>query len=184
MELSASEWSLLTAAVDAEDRGDDADDAVRAVPHQEGDSPRGLVLSRLHDRGLLEVDVGRNANGDIYIAYVKRVLPAGLDAVRTDRPVGVADVLSATELRQLEPIVAEVAAFIEAHESDLDRGDVADLSAQLKTIQAQLLSPRPRRAVVTAALTGIKWVLDHAAGEVVGAATMVGVQQAIRVLGG
>lgn len=87
-------------------------------------------------------------------------------------------VLTITELRRIEPLLKEIRDLLDAHGDEMDPEDVEDLQSLAGTVEAQQRSPRPRRAIVQAAVSAIRWTADRAAGGVLGNTVFHGVVEA------
>jgi hypothetical protein len=142
--LSSYEMDVLRAAVEAEDRGEDPDHAVRSLPHRENEPARDLVLSRLNDRHLLDCAIQRDGAGDIYIAFVRKVLPAGIDALRLENEAS-SLLLTPDQLGAVEGLTRLLRQAIDQGDLLGSAEDQADLEAQVATMEAARRSPRPRR---------------------------------------
>lgn len=87
---------------------------------------------------------------------------------------GVLVIVSAEEKAQLEPVLAEVRDLAEALP---DREAAAEVRAQLDSAHAQLLSPRPRRAVLREIFLSMRTIGEQIAaqGIVLGAGKALGI---------
>lgn len=163
MALTRYELDILRAAVEAEDQGADPDGATHRVPHPGSGPGRDLVLSRLADRGFLDVAIQRNGSGDIYVALLRRVLPAGLDALRQE-PEAPSVLLTHGQLAAVEELSRLIRRAIDQDELQGSDEDKADLEAQLATIEAQRRSPRARRQVWVVLLETTRSIAESALG--------------------
>lgn len=80
MKLQQNETAVLTAAVKAEDRGEDADRAARDVVDQ---NEYKRCVQRLHDAGYVQAAFLAGDGGRLMGAHIQKVLPPGIDLVRS-----------------------------------------------------------------------------------------------------
>lgn len=80
MRLRENEMAVLTAAVDAEDRGEEPDEHAREAVGTEDEYNR--CVQRLHDAGYLDAALLRGDNR-LMSAHIRKVLPPGIDLVRS-----------------------------------------------------------------------------------------------------
>lgn len=93
------------------------------------------------------------------------------------------DTLTVAEFRALEPIVLDLAQLASSPEADeLESEDLADLEAQIATLQAQLHSPRPNRYVLRAAMASLGRIGEQAVGSALGGGIIAAVAAALQVL--
>jgi hypothetical protein len=87
------------------------------------------------------------------------------DLLAQESPLPLTVVLTIAERRELEPVLRELRLLLDGGETvDLPTEDLADATAQLATAEAQMLSPRPRRAIVGEALKSLRLIAENAAG--------------------
>lgn len=93
-------------------------------------------------------------------------------------------ILAVHELKALERVVGELRRAEEAGELDqVDPEDRAEISAEVETLQAQLRSPKPKRAIVREALRSLRVITEQAAGSAIGAGVVVAVSMAADLIG-
>ncbi len=86
---------------------------------------------------------------------------------------GADDSVTVDEHREIERLVLEVRVALDGGRIKLSDEDAADADAQLATIDAQMRSPRPRRAVLQAAFRSLGRILEMAAGGALGTSAVL-----------
>ena len=122
----------------------------------------GRMAENLIGYGLIEIrtlagEIGITAEGEAQVANWKMGQSGGAgDAV----PLGTDPVLNAAQRQMIDQIVAQVKAH--AAQWHLDFDHLTELMADVKTMDAQLASPRPKSAIMCACLAALAETLKDA----------------------
>lgn len=180
MDRTAEElrWGLLSAAYDHRMAGQQIF-PLSSWQEREGLSDNDVQMARnwLKDHGL----VGAMGWGAIAITT------AGIDAHEErgrDRP-SPSQGVSVEVFRLMEPALGELRLAIDSMEAnpDVDQDDLEELRVLVATMELQQRSPRPRRTVLGATVGAAVWVLNHAAGGVIGTSATASVMRLAQALG-
>lgn len=111
--------------------------------------------------------------------FQQRTDPAfGSDAVQVQ-------VLAVDEVRVLEGLLGRIRKATDENELEgLDDEVQLEVDAEVRTLDAQLHSPKPKRSIVRGALDSLRIILQQAVGTAAGGALLFAVEEAIRHIQG